>query len=194
MDFSNDPNVYNIPDQFMFGKEMMICPVTKPGALSRSVYLPKATGNWVDFWTGKKYQPGTNIQANAPLETIPIFVKAGSIIPMGPFMQYANEKKADTLELRVYTGTNGKFELYEDEGDNFNYKQGKYSLIGFSWDEQKHILTISDRKGEYNGMLTKRVINVVFVSEQHGTGLNIEVKPDYVVNYQGLKIEVKAEK
>ncbi len=191
MDFDDDPKVYNIADQFMFGKEMLICPVTTHKAVSREVYLPKTAGQWTDFWTGEKYIPGTEIKANAPLNKVPVFVKAGSIIPMGPFMQFANEKKADTLEVRIYSGADGKFELYEDEGDNFNYMQGKCSRITFSWNDHKHVFTISDRKGDFSGMHKDMVINLILVSEHQGIGLNIGPKPDKVIQYRGLKINVK---
>jgi alpha-D-xyloside xylohydrolase len=191
MDFSNDANVYNIPDQFMFGKEMMVCPVTKPGALSRSVYLPKTDGKWTDFWTGKQYEAGTTIKANAPLDIVPIFVKAGSILPMGPFMQYASEKNAGPIELRVYTGADGKFVLYEDEGDNFNYQKGKYSTITFFWNEKSKVLTIAGRNGEFSGMLYNRKFNIVFVSVQNGLGINPEMKPNKVVEYDGTMVEIQ---
>ena len=149
MDFINDTNVYNIQDEFMFGKEILVSPVVEQHATSRKVYLPKTSGGWFDFWTGKKYESNQTIDAAAPLETIPLFVKAGSIIPMGPFIQYADEKTNGNIELRVYTGADGAFSLYEDENDNFDYKKGIYSIIPFSWNEKTKTLTIGNRKGEY---------------------------------------------
>ena len=192
MDFGSDSKVLNIQDQFMFGNEIMVCPVTQPSKTSRSVYLPQTLGGWFDFWTGKKLKEGSTLTAEAPLNKVPLYVKAGSIIPMGPFVQYATESKVDTIELRIYTGANGKFELYEDEGDNFNYEKGKSSSIAFSWDDQKQLLTISDRKGNFVGMLNNRTIKVVFVSENQGTGINITNKPNQIINYNGLKLILKA--
>ena len=191
MDFINDTNVYNIQDEFMFGKEILVSPVVEQHATSRKVYLPKTSGGWFDFWTGKKYESNQTINAAAPLETIPLFVKAGSIIPMGPFIQYADEKTNGNIELRVYTGADGAFSLYEDENDNFDYKKGIYSIIPFSWNEKTKTLTIGNRKGEYPGMLKQRKTNIVFVDENHGTGLAIEKQSPKEVNYTGRSVLIR---
>jgi len=173
MDFRNDTNVYDIKDEFMFGNEFLVSPVVEQHAQSRKVYLPKTEGGWIDFWTGVKYEPNQTIETAAPLETIPLFVKAGSIVPMGPFIQYAEEKTDGAIELRVYAGADGSFSLYEDENDNFNYEKGKYAIIPFSWNDKTKTLTIGKRRGAFNGMLRKRIINVVEVNESAGAGLEL---------------------
>jgi alpha-D-xyloside xylohydrolase len=153
------------------------------------VYLP-ASSKWIDFWTGEVFEGGKTIVAPAPIETMPLYVKAGSIIPMGPFLQYATEKQADPLELRVYTGADGHFELYEDENEGYNYEKGKYAIIDFSWKDKDKILTIHDRKGDFRGMLSERTVNVVLVSPIAGTG--IEPAEKYKsIRYTGKKVEIK---
>jgi len=201
-DFMNDSATFNINNQYMFGPSIMVNPVVEPlyyhannvkidsSDYKREVYLPKAT-RWFNFWTGKQYEGGTNIKADASYETMPLFVRAGSIIPMGPFLQYTTEKPADTIELRVYSGTNGSFTLYEDENDNYNYEKGKYATIDFTWIDASKTLTIADRKGDFAGILKKRVFNIVLVGENNGTGVEICKIPDKTVKYRGLKMEVK---
>jgi alpha-D-xyloside xylohydrolase len=157
---------------------------------TRNVYLP-AGSNWVDFWTGKTHSGGQTIVADAPTDKIPLFVKEGSIIPMGPFIQYAEEKEADPIELRIYPGNDASFTLYEDENDNYNYEKGIYATIACSWDDAKKELTIDDRKGSFPGMLTKRHFKIVLVKERHGTGEEITRNPDKVVLYDGEKLSIK---
>ena len=117
---------------------------------SKETYLP-AGNDWFDFWTGEKFSGGNKVSKQTPLDIIPLYVKAGSIIPVGPNVQYAEEKKWDDLEIRIYPGANGKFVLYEDENDNYNYEKGVYSTISFNWDDKKKTLTISDRNGSFPG-------------------------------------------
>jgi len=191
MDFRNDTNVYDIKDQFMFGNEFLVSPVVEQHALSRKVYLPKTEGGWIDFWTGTKYGPEQTIDALAPLETIPLFVKAGSIVPMGPFIQYAVEKTNGAIELRVYTGSDGSFSLYEDENDNFNYEKGVCATIPIRWDEKKNTLIIDKRRGTFPGMLSQRTFHVIWVGDHHGAGLEPESRVDVTVSYKGKRIEVK---
>ena len=157
---------------------------------AEEVYLP-ANNKWFDFWTGETFTGGKSIKTDAPIEKIPLFVKAGSIIPMGPFLQYSTEKPADPIELRIYTGTNGSFTLYEDENDNYNYEKGIYATIDFKWDDTKQELTISDRKGEFPGMLKERTFNIVLVNKNHGTGVEVCTQPDRSVKYNGSKLEIK---
>jgi alpha-D-xyloside xylohydrolase len=141
MDFRHDTNVFNVADQFMFGPALMACPVVQPGLTEREVYLPAGT-DWTDFWTGELQPGGQSLSAAPPLGTMPIFVRAGSIIPYGPALQFAGEKPADPIELRVYRGADGSFTLYEDEGDNYNYERGAHATIPFQWDDRKQELTI----------------------------------------------------
>ncbi len=156
----------------------------------RNVYLP-AGSSWVDFWTGKTHLGGQKIVADAPVSKIPLFVKGGSIIPMGPFIQYADEKEADSIEFRIYPGADSKFTLYEDENDNYNYEKGIYATITFYWNDEKQELTIGDRKGSFPGMLEKRTFEIVLVKEGHGTGIEITKNPDKVILYKGKKLTVK---
>ncbi len=160
----------------------------------KEVYLPSSGENkntiWYNFWTGEKFDGGKTIITDAPIDIIPLFVKAGSIIPMGPFIQYSTEKPADPIELRIYSGTDGKFTLYEDENDNYNYEKGKYSTIEFFWDDLNHILTISTSKGKFPGMLKTRKFNIVIVSKDNGTGLEISKSFSKIIEYSGKKIDV----
>jgi alpha-D-xyloside xylohydrolase len=163
MDFSRDKHVLEIDDQFMFGPAFLVNPVTQPKALYRQVYLPMGV-NWYNFWTGKKYTGGQTIPVPSPINEIPLFIKAGSIIPMGPFIQYATES-ADPIEIRIYPGADGEFVLYEDENDNYNYENGAYSTIKFKWDDKAHQLSIHEREGSFNGMLESRTFNVVLIDK-----------------------------
>jgi alpha-D-xyloside xylohydrolase len=188
-DFRNDQRAINISDQFMFGPALLVNPVTEPSATSRSVYLPKA--KWYDFWSGKAVDGGAAVEASAPIERLPLFVRAGSIVPMGPDVEWASQKAADPIELRVYRGADGSFTLYEDENDNYNYEKGVYATIPVQWDEAKQTLTIGARKGKFPGMLEKRTFHVVFAGENHGAGSELTAKPDKVVSYSGEAITVK---
>ena len=190
MDFPADKSVFPIGDEYMFGPAFLVSPVTTPQAASRPVYLPSGT-SWVDFWTGETLIGGTTVTANAPVNILPLFVRAGSIVPFGPVVQYATEKPADPIELRVYRGADGKFTLYEDEGDSYNYEKGKYATIPFEWNESKQSLTIGKRSGSFPGMLKERTFRVVFVSTGHGAGAAAEEKADSVVNYAGKTVVVK---
>ncbi len=153
---------------------------------TRPVYLPAST-RWIDFWTGQSTKGGQKITADAPIDKIPLLARAGSIIPMGPFIQYSTEKPADPIELRIYPGANGSFTLYEDENDNYHYEKGVYATIGFQWDDSKRQLTVADRKGEFPGMLKDRTFNVVLVTKDHGTGVEVTAKCDKVVTYTGAR-------
>ena len=132
-----------------------------------------------------KYQGGSNIKADAPIEKMPLFVKAGSIIPMGPFIQYTGEKAAEPIELRIYPGADGDFSLYEDEGDNYNYENGVHSTIPFHWDDSRGELTIGERLGKFPGMLAKRTFKIVLVSENRGTGVDISKSYNQLITYDG---------
>jgi alpha-D-xyloside xylohydrolase len=158
--------------------------LVEPRKKTRSVYLPAGT-TWTDFWTGEKLNGGENITTDAPIEKMPLMVRAGSILPMGPFLQYSTEKPADPIELRIYPGADGSFVLYEDENDNYNYEKGVYSTIAFHWDDAAHRLTIDARKGEFPGMLKARNFQIVLVGKNHGTGVEVTKNPDKVILYNG---------
>ena len=188
-DFQNDTMVYGIKDQFMFGPALLVNPVTTMGATSRSVYLP--AGTWYDFWTGKTTTGGGMSTASAPLSQIPLYVRAGSIVPMGPMIQYATQS-ADPIEIRVYKGQSGTFTLYEDEGDTYDYESGQYAQIPFSWDDTAQTLTIGARTGSFTGMLASRTFNIVWVGSSHGAGLSVTSTADQVVTYNGAQVVVTA--
>jgi alpha-D-xyloside xylohydrolase len=190
MDFRTDVRAQNIGDQFLFGPAILVNPVTEPGAGSRHLYLPQS--RWFDFWSGKATEGGRALDAPVSLQRIPLFVRAGSIVPFGPDVEYAAEKPADPLELRVYRGTNGAFTLYEDEGDNYNYEKGIHATVPVQWDDEKKRLTIGERSGTYPGMPTARTFRVVFVREGHGTGIGQTAQPDRVVSYSGHAVTVTA--
>lgn len=155
-DFPADRRVYDIKDQYLFG-DVMVCPVTQPGAVSRSVFLPQHDGGWYDFRTGKHFTGGTQVDAPAPLDDIPLFVKAGSIIPLAEEMEYTAEKSWDCLTLKVYPGKDAQFMLYEDGGDSYDYLEGKYTRITLSWDDTRKTLTVGDRTGAFDGMPRRRI-------------------------------------
>jgi alpha-D-xyloside xylohydrolase len=188
MDFRTDTRAQNIGDQYLFGPAILVNPVTEPGATSRHLYLPQ--GTWYDFWTGSAIQGGHTVDAPAPIDRIPLYVRAGSIVPLGPDMEYAAEKLADPLELRIYRGANGSFTLYEDENDNYNYEKGAHATIMFSWNDGDHVLTIGDRAGSFPGMLETRTFHVVFVGDDHGVGGGLAKKADRIVPFSGKKITV----
>lgn len=185
MDYRNDSRVWNIDNQFLFGPALMINPVTSPGMTQRSVYLPE--GDWFDFWTGEHHTGKKNILTSAPLDIIPIFVKAGSIVPMGPFIQYASES-VDPLEIRVYKGADGTFVLYEDEGDTYNYEEGAYSEIPFYFDYEAGKLTIGQRQGSFEGMLESRTFKIILVDASHGIGLEVSTEYDAIIQYAGNEV------
>jgi alpha-D-xyloside xylohydrolase len=179
MDFNSDKNTWNINNEFMFGKSILVCPVTdaqyvtKSGSgddapmvenfrtiKSQEVYLPSGSG-WYDLWTGQKFTGGKTEKKYTPIDIQPVYIKAGSIIPWGPKVQYATEKKWHDLEIRVYPGSDADFTLYEDENDNYNYEKGKYSEIHFHWNDKTKTLSIADRKGKFDGMLSTRKFNIV---------------------------------
>jgi alpha-D-xyloside xylohydrolase len=208
MDFVNDPRVFDIDNQYMFGPSVMVCPVTEAMYTSKGedkrqkgttdfspvktkqLYLPQSKG-WFDFWTGKKSEGGKTMTCPAPIDIMPLYIKAGAIIPFGPFLQYATEKPADPIELRVYPGADAEFELYEDESDNYNYEKGVYSLIPMKWDDKNRVLTIGKRKGTFPGMIKDRTFTVVVVKENHGIGLDIEKQPDKILKYTGAQLLLK---
>ena len=190
MDFNGDIEAVKQPFEYMFGKAFLVAPITEAGVIHRDVYLPKSA-NWYDFWTGKRIEGGQTVKAEAPLDQIPLFVKAGSIVPVGPVVQHSGEKSNEELEIRIYEGANGEFTLYEDEGDNYNYEKGMFSAITFTWNDAKKTLTIADRKGSFSGMLGQRKFNLVLVDNAEGKGMDTSKKPNRVVDYKGEKISIK---
>ncbi len=189
MDFSSDAKVNDIGDQYMFGNAMMVAPVYEYGARSRTMYFPAGNG-WYDFYSGSYVQGGQTLTVDAPYERMPLYVREGAIVPYGPDMQYSDEKPASELTLYVYTGKDGAFTLYEDEGVNYNYEKGKYTEIPFAYDESTGVFSIGERVGEFAGMLKERVFNVVKVSKEHPQPFDLNVKGT-TIRYNGKAQTVK---
>ena len=189
-DFGADSSVAEIGNEYLFGKSILVSPVTKPGIKTQKVYLPAGI-SWVDFWTGARLNGGIWVEKPVPLDVIPLYVKAGTILPWGPAVQYATEKKWDDLEIRVYPGADGHFLLYEDENDNYGYEKGNYSTIAMDWTDQSKTLVIGSRKGSFPGMLQKRKFNVVLVGKDgNGTGVHSAKRLNKTIEYSGQQVTV----
>ncbi len=204
MDFPSDTIAQNINNQYFFGPSILVSPVTEPqynfikneneyfnqkDIKQIKVYLPKE--DWYDFWTGEKIAGGKFVNRSTPIDIIPLYVRAGSIIVMAIDSQYATEKDNNMLEIRIYPGKNGEFVLYEDENDNYNYEQGKFSKISFNWNENTQTLIIGKRTGQFPGMPLKRTFKIVFVSENQGAGDQLTEKIFKTVEYNGQEIHIK---
>ena len=167
----------------------MVAPVTQPEMTEWPVYLPEGT-DWWDFWSNEQQQGGQTVKRSVTKDILPVYVKAGSILPFGPQVQYSTEKNWDNLEIRIYPGADGTFILYEDENDNYNYEKGVYSTIRFHWDDKARRLTINAREGSFPGMLDKRKFKVVLVNQTSGTG-DKPMEGGKTVNYAGKKKSIK---
>jgi alpha-D-xyloside xylohydrolase len=199
-DFRGDTHTYDIDDQFMFGPALLINPVTQPMyyepesteltgiSKSRTVYLPDGAA-WYDFWTGKHYTGGQTIIADAPLDTMPIYVRSGSILPIGPDITYADQNLNAALDLYIYPGRNGHFTLYDDEGDNYNYEAGHFATIRIAWDDANQQLTLHKREGSYAGMPTSREFRIVV--GKGFTPLSAESASVKTVLYEGEEITIQ---
>ena len=179
MDFSQDKNVWNIDNEYMFGQSFLVNPVTEKGKEEQDVYLPGGS-DWFDFWTNEKTTGGITVTKKTMIDIIPLYVKAGSIIPFGPKVQFATEKKWDNLELRIYPGADGTFTLYEDENDNYNYEKGAYTEILLTWNNDTKTLTIGNRKGNFKGMLKNRKFTIKRIDGDTKT-----------ITYKGKEIKLK---
>ena len=190
MDFNGDKEVENIGNQWMFGPALMACPVGYYKARNRSVYFPKQSG-WYNLYTNEYIEGGQNLVVDAPYEQIPVFVREGAIIPFGPAMQWSDEKPAELINLYVYAGKNGSFQLYEDEGTNYNYEKGKYATIDITYDDAAKTVSFGARKGQFNGMLKNRQFNVVLITKEAAKPLNLENPEGKYVNYNGKAISIQ---
>ena len=199
MDFQTDQNVENIGNQWMFGPALMACPVGYYKARNRSVYFPRQCG-WYNLYTGEKVidadpiasasNEGRQLVVDAPYERIPAFVREGAIIPFGPAMQWSDEKPAELIHLYVYAGQNGEFQLYEDEGTNYNYEKGKYATIDIRYDDSRKTLSFGQRKGSFKGMLKDRRFNIVYIDKDHARELNLDNPVGQMVRYSGKEMIV----
>ena len=187
--FPNQPKLNNIQDQFLFGPSLLINPVVNKGAIQRELYLPSGE-DWVDFWTGHKEHGGATINAAAPLSRIPIYVKQGSILALGPLAQSAEDSEGP-LEVRVYPGKDADFELYEDSGDGYEYEHGRRATIPIHWDDHRELLTIGSTIGSFQSMRKRRIFQVVRVRVDHGTGTLEGENPDRELEYLGHKITLR---
>jgi alpha-D-xyloside xylohydrolase len=190
MDFPADPAVRNIADQYLFGRAFLVAPVTRFKATSRPVYLP-AGSSWYDFYSGRLFAGGRTIQADAPYERMPLFVRAGSIVPLGPEIQYTSQAPGGPVTLVVYAGANGEFSLYEDDGTSLGYQRGAFSRIPFRWDERAGTLTIGAREGRWDGMPERRQFRVRLVSAARPSALDSDRAAGVAVAYDGAQKVVK---
>ena len=181
MDFADDQKALAQNYEFMFGHEMLVAPVTTPSTEQMTVYLPRTPHGWFNFWTGEHVAGGSSLVTEAKLDRIPVFISAGSILPLGPTEQYISQKPASSLELRVYPGADATFDLYEDEGTNYNYEHGASSSIKLRWDNARHELTIGKREGSFPGMLTNREFRIQLIGSPAG---------QQIVKYQGGELHI----
>jgi alpha-D-xyloside xylohydrolase len=193
MDFPQDAAARDIANEYMFGPAFLVAPVTTYQARSRSVYLPQANAGWYDFWTGTHSVGGQTLDTPAPFDSMPLFIRAGAIIPFGPEMQYTGEKPSDPITLCVYAGADGEFTLYEDDGVSYGYERGAFARIPLHWDDATKTLTIGKREGKFPGMLNQRTFNVVLVTKDKPVGFSFTPKPDKSVRYQGQAVKVKVD-
>ncbi len=189
MDFPDDKKVFDIDDQYMFGPSILVSPVTDFKARSREVYLPEGAG-WYDLFTGEFYEGGKSINVSAPYERIPLFIRAGAVIPFGPEIEYTSEKREDPVTLLIFTGTDGDFVLYEDEGINNNYEKGAFSVIPVTYSEADHSVTIGDRQGVFDGMITDRLFRIIEVSPGKSLGSDFDAIPYKEIKYDGSSLKV----
>jgi len=190
MDFTHDKNVYNIGDQYLFGPSIMVCPVYEYKAREREVYLPEGTG-WYDFYSGKYYTGGQTINASAPYERIPLFIREGAIIPVGPEIEYTGMDDGKEIKLFVFEGRNNDFALYEDENVNYNYEKGACSLIPFKYDEESKTLKIGNREGTFEGMVSEKAISIITMNKDSNFGFDPEINTQIKIKYNGEQQTIK---
>jgi alpha-D-xyloside xylohydrolase len=192
MDFPSDAAARRVADQYLFGPAFLVSPVTEHGARRRMVVLPLGA-SWYDFWTGGMIAGGQAIDAPAPYDAMPVHVRAGSIVPFGPELQWTGEKPADPVTLFVYAGADGTFTLYEDDGLTYGYEKGAFARIPLRWNDATATLTIGKRQGSFPGMLASRTFEVVVVGKAKPVGFSFEPKADRTVRYDGAELAVRLE-
>jgi alpha-D-xyloside xylohydrolase len=187
-DFRQDQKVLDINDQFMYGPSILVAPVTEAGASSRRVYLPSGA-DWYDFWTGEKSTGGHEVNRRTPLDIMPLYVRAGSILPMAPESEYSNQHPDAPVELRVYPGHDAAFKLYEDDGTTYDYEKGLSAWIPINWNDKMKVLTIGAREGHYPGMAANRKFSITMVDSTHGLGEAV-AQPIRRVQYDGTSQQI----
>lgn len=190
MDFASDERALDQRHEFMFGPALLVSPVLAPAVTQWPVYLPRTAGGWFDFWTGEKSDGGRTVEVAAPLSRIPLHVRAGSILPLGPVAEHTAEKSADPIELRIYAGADADYTLYEDDGTSYAYEKGERARIALHWDDAGQRLTIGERVGAFPGMLERRTFHVTWVRPGHGGGAEAAPAPDVILSYAGQATSV----
>lgn len=187
--YPNDVSLRDVSDQFFFGNSLVVNPVLEPAATTRKVILPSGS-DWYDFWTGERYKGGQSIIADAPIDKLPILVKEGSIVPLGPATRYAAEKR-DPLEIRIYGGKDAEFELYQDSGDGYAYERGQRAIIHLHWNDKAHELLVAKRKGSFDGMPSTLKLNVVVVGPGRGVGIEESKRYEQTLEYNGSRTTLR---
>ncbi|GAA4894577.1 TIM-barrel domain-containing protein [Ferrimonas pelagia] len=201
-DFREDSQTHDVKDQYLYGPALMVNPVIEPmyylpgsepvkdAAKTRDVYLPEGS-QWQDFWTGERHDGGQTLSADAPIAKLPLFVRAGSILPMGPKLQHTGDQPDAAWELRIYLGADGSFQLYEDEGEGLGYQQGAFATVDLQWDDSKRTLTLGERQGTFDGLIKQRTFNLVLVDKTTGIGIEEASKVHRSVTYTGKVQTIK---
>jgi alpha-D-xyloside xylohydrolase len=192
MDFPADRTAREAADEYMFGPAFLVCPVSNYKARSRPIYLPSGV-NWYDFWSGGWNSGGQTVDAPAPYDSMPLYVRAGAIVPFGPEIQYTTEKKSDPITLFIYQGSDGDFTLYEDDGLTYAYEKGAFTRIPIHWNDAAKTLTIGKREGSSAGALSERIFHLVLVSKQKPVPFSFTPRPDRTLHYSGDRVLAKAD-
>jgi alpha-D-xyloside xylohydrolase len=187
--YPHDPAVRDVADEFLFGKSLLVSPVTQQGATERNTVLP-AGDDWIDFWTAQRYQGGRSISSHAPLDRLPILVRAGSIVPLGPIVQSTAEAQ-DPIVIRIYGGRDADYQFYQDSGDGYGYEHGARAVIPMHWDDHRQSLIIGPTRGDFPGAKRQHTFQVVKVRASHGVGIDPEQNFDRTVKYDGRRMVVR---
>ena len=190
MDFPEDQRALSLDNEYMFGRAFLVAPVMEPGVGTWRVYLPENESGWIDFWTGESYKGGQYVDVDVDWAKIPLFVRGGSVVPMDFGKQYSAERTGKPVEIRIYKGADAELMWYEDEGDNYGYENGHYSVIPLKWNERRGVLEIGRRQGGFPGMDETKKLNVVMVNRNNGAGdqASLTVKE---VTYEGKALKIK---